>query len=110
MARRARPFWAQVREVGECWLWTGTLTPNGYGRVKVAGEQMLAHRVAYDPVPCRTNLMRSPYTLARENHDKTHCARGGHPLSGSNLYVCPRGRRECRTCRNQAARRAKERG
>lgn len=45
--------------------------------------------------------------LAREF--KTHCERAGHPLTGANLYVCPRGRRECRTCRNEATNRARAR-
>lgn len=35
------------------------------------------------------------------NARKTHCIHG-HPLSGPNLYVNPRGQRQCRTC--QAAR------
>ncbi|WP_442922739.1 NUMOD4 motif-containing HNH endonuclease [Microbacterium sp. T32] len=41
------------------------------------------------------------------NARKVACARGGHPLSGDNLYVCPRGRRECRACRAESARRSK---
>lgn len=39
------------------------------------------------------------------NLRKTHCLRGNHPLIGNNLYTDPRGKRECRTCRNEAARR-----
>jgi|SRR4051794_3698549 hypothetical protein len=34
---------------------------------------------------------------------KTHCPRG-HPLSGSNLYVTPRGARSCRECRRAVVR------
>jgi hypothetical protein len=32
-----------------------------------------------------------------QNSLKTHCKRG-HPLSGSNLYVHPTGKRQCRQC------------
>lgn len=42
------------------------------------------------------------------NANKTHCKRG-HPLSGSNLNVIPRGSRECKSCRNGRAI-ARERG
>ncbi len=36
------------------------------------------------------------------NADKTHCKRG-HPLSGDNLYVSPRGVRQCRQCNRDRA-------
>lgn len=32
--------------------------------------------------------------------ERTHCT-SGHPLSGSNLYVNPRGWRQCQTCKKQ---------
>ena len=38
----------------------------------------------------------------------THCKQG-HELSGANLYVSPKGRRYCRTCRAFHARRYNER-
>jgi hypothetical protein len=38
---------------------------------------------------------------------RTHCLRGGHPLSGSNLYINPKGERSCRTCFSRAGRRAR---
>jgi hypothetical protein len=38
------------------------------------------------------------------NRNKMHCVRG-HPLSGSNLYLTTRGRRECKKC---VAKRSKE--
>lgn len=34
---------------------------------------------------------------------KTHCPRG-HPLSGDNLYIYPRGARTCRQCMRQSTR------
>lgn len=42
------------------------------------------------------------------NAGKTKCKRG-HPLSGANLYVSPKGSRECRTCRRAALERVYER-
>ena len=34
--------------------------------------------------------------------------RGGHELIEENVYINPRGHRECRTCRGEAAQRQKE--
>ena len=39
---------------------------------------------------------------------KSHC-RSGHPLSGDNLYVDPRGERCCRTCRRESLLRSRAR-
>lgn len=45
-------FLERVEMVGDCWLWTGSIDPNGYGRV---GKSGYAHRVAYElfvgPIP-----------------------------------------------------------
>lgn len=53
-------FWAKIDfdGPGGCWLWTGTLWPNGYGMFSVggrAGRLLLAHRFSYEylvgPIP-----------------------------------------------------------
>jgi hypothetical protein len=36
----------QVVESG-CWLWTGAKVTNGYGKLRVDGKQVLAHRWSY---------------------------------------------------------------
>lgn len=114
-----------------CWLWTGATYPAGYGKTGVDGRTLLAHRVSYElfvgPIPeglqldhlCRVRNCVNPAHLepvtaaentlrgngpAAVNARKSSCVRG-HPLSGNNLYVCPRGRRECRKCRAAAGRR-----
>ena len=118
-------FWAKVDKSGECWLWTATLT-HGYGAFRLGKKMVYAHRWAYgqyvgelDPelvidhicetlrcvrpnhlrqITNRANILRGNGAPAR-NARKTHCKSGGHPLSGSNLYVSPNGKRHCRTCR-----------
>jgi hypothetical protein len=40
--------------------------------------------------------------------NRTHC-RQGHPYNEQNTYVTPSGKRDCRTCRGAASRRAAER-
>ncbi len=51
----AERFWSRVQKTETCWLWTGTITPAGYGRVKINGTNVPAHRYAYEltrgPVP-----------------------------------------------------------
>jgi hypothetical protein len=56
-----------------------------------------------EAVTQQTNVFRGN-GLARKNHEKTHCIRG-HELSGENLYICPLGKRNCKKCRNETARR-----
>lgn len=42
-------FWNSVLilEQGDCWVWTKSLTRDGYGKVKRNGVNWLAHRYAY---------------------------------------------------------------
>jgi hypothetical protein len=63
MARKRTPlaerFWPRVDKSGDCWVWTGTMTATGYGRIaNERGEKpqsAWAHRVAYTltkgPIP-----------------------------------------------------------
>jgi hypothetical protein len=44
----AETFWSKV-DIGhrdQCWLWKGSTLRGGYGQVKWAGKQVLAHRLA----------------------------------------------------------------
>lgn len=123
-----------------CWLWTGTMVKGGYGRVHHDNRLQLAHRVSYQlhvgrPIPagleldhkCRVRSCVNPAHLEPVTHRencrrgvvgkmgaarqkaKTHCPKG-HPLSGENLYLEPRGTRQCRACRRAANRASRARG
>lgn|SRR5690625_726166 len=128
-------FWRSVEKTDSCWLWTASVNWGGYGRFNDGETEVGAHRFAHElligPIPpdhhvdhlckvrhCvnpahleavtgRINTLRSDNFIAH-NYRKTHCVRG-HPLSGMNLYVCPRGKRECRTCRAEANARRRRR-
>lgn len=40
-------FWEKVNTSGDCWEWTASHDPKGYGFFGVAGRVMRAHRVSY---------------------------------------------------------------
>ncbi|WP_409521467.1 HNH endonuclease signature motif containing protein [Novosphingobium sp.] len=110
-----------------CWIFTGSVTANGYGRVWNGTKTDWAHRVYYrlvrgeipsglvldhlcrnrrcvnpshlEAVSDRENTIRGdcPDVTRQRHRAKTHCKRG-HPLFGSNLYRNPNGRRVCRAC------------
>ena len=60
-----------------------------------------------EPVTHRENVQRGEAgeKSGAQQRAKTHC-KHGHPLSGENLYVDPRGHRGCRICRNAATARS----
>jgi hypothetical protein len=40
-------FWAKVQKTDSCWLWTGDLRRDGYGRFCLNGKRVRAHRIAW---------------------------------------------------------------
>jgi hypothetical protein len=118
-------FWLRVNKTDSCWTWTGKKRA-GYGRLKVDGRQLSAHRVAYElligpipdgaqldhlcrnracvnpghlePVTARTNILRGEGLAAKEAAQK-RCFRG-HLLEGGNLIAVPSrpNARYCREC------------
>ena len=122
-------FWPKVDASGPCWEWIAHKNNHGYGQVGLgAGTRKLgmAHRVAWEllvgPIPegleldhlCRNpacvnpdhlepvthkeNMRRAPWDAPAKRRATTHCP-SGHPYSGENLYINPKGSRECRACR-----------
>src|SRR2546429_7804488 len=54
----AAEFWAKVQKSvssSACWIWQGTMLQSGYGRCRLNGKTVRAHRAAYEleigPIP-----------------------------------------------------------
>lgn len=123
----ARVFsFVAVGDEENCWHWLG-FTNRGYGYVKLQGESRRAHRVLYEeyegPIigmlhhDCENPGCVNPNHLrdvtAQEHvaihprvyqSGKTHCPQG-HAYDEENTYVDATGRRHCRECGREAAKR-----
>ena len=119
-----------------CWLWFGIVNKKGYGKFRLSGKFVGAHRAAYElfkgeipsgkwvlhtcDVPncvnpehlytgTQSDNERDKVSRGRHHHvKKTHCPKG-HPYSGHNLILegPNKNKRKCRECKNSRGRRPK---
>lgn len=96
-------FWAKVdvRGPDECWPWLAGRVPAGYGKFKLDGKDVPAHRVAYEAVegeipearilrhgcnnpPCCNPRHLTPGAHAQNQFDAVECRRRPPSLSGKH--------------------------
>lgn len=112
-------LWEKVDKTGDCWVWTGYVNDDGYGRFSEGGHQgrkVMVHRVAWellhgsvpkgmqvlhscDNPPCVKGEHLFLGTQADNVHDMVAKGRAsgqqiercirGHVLAGDNLMCCP---------------------
>ncbi len=123
--------WLLPNEETGCWEWSGSVEPSGYGRIQIARQGYMVHRLSYEllvgPIPdglclhheCENRLCARPDHLrpvTRAEHiylhkmwerrtQGDHCARG-HALTIENTIFRGRHGRRCRTCQNASQRAA----
>lgn len=112
-------FWKSVNKTEACWLWTGSITWDGYGRF---GKYDTAHRAAYralvGPIPsdlqvdhlcCTRNCVNPAHlelvtfaeNIQRAVERRTAC-RKGHPRTPENWVADYEGGYRCRPCHDAA--------
>lgn len=117
-----------------CWVWMGTTTKKGYGKLMINYKTIRAHRLAYEvfkgPIPenilvchkCDTPACINPNHLFLGtpndniqdiiikkrwfNSNKTHCKRGHNIMDENNIYRRPNSPlwRFCKQCRKERMR------
>lgn len=117
-----------------CWLYTGALDKDGYGKIKYKGKTYRVHRLAWTAWigPIKEQILHKPICLNKHcfnpehlydgthndnmkdrkdtgtyvNYDQfeTHCIRG-HKFDVDNTYINKTsGARQCKACRKERAR------
>lgn len=124
-------FLSKVNKTNTCWLWTDSLTHDGYGRFWFARKTVLAHRFAYEnlvgPIPenltcdhlCKNRVCVNPAhielvtalenTRRGKNATKTHCMHGHEFTPENTAYNARTNKRACRICMRESSRSFAER-
>lgn len=113
-------------ELGNCWLWIGSLDPQGYGHFWDGTRLTYSHRFAFGETTkglevshlcevenCvrRTHLLETTHKqnvrygngIMAAKAAQTHCKRG-HAFDEANTYIASNGTRHCKACRAAKAR------
>ena len=97
---RIQSFYDRVQTAGDCWEWTGGKDRQGYGRMRVNGKHVSAHRFSYE-----LNVGRIPSGLmVCHRCDNPGCVKPSHLFIGTakdNNHDAVKKGRTARTCGTQ---------
>lgn len=108
-------FKAKVKIVEECWIWRGSISNQGYGKIVVNGKQERAHRVSYllfkGPIKpllvidhkCRNKACVNPKHLRAITQKKNTLIGTSPPAINARKTHCIKGHelpkdRKCKSC------------
>ena len=90
-------FWSKVDKPSNCWTWTSSTNPAGYGDFNFHGKTMLAHRLAW----ILTNGEVPDGMFVLHHCDNPACVNPEHLFLGrhiDNMHDCRRKNRTGRLC------------
>lgn len=73
-------LYRSIQKTDYCWLWTGSINHNGYGRLAIGGKSFLAHRLVYQ---LETGEDISGKVVRHFVCDNPPCCNPAHLKSGS---------------------------
>lgn len=95
-----------VNPESKCWVWQGGTTkppPRGYGRLRVDGEKVVAHRFSFEsfvrPIPqgltvdhwCRNRLCVNPFHLRPVTMPENNLIGASFAAANAALITCKKG-------------------
>ncbi len=78
--RLLRRFWAKVEvDASGCWIWTGASQAPGYGKIRIDGRSLFAHRVVFE-----MTHGRAPGEVVMHACDVPSCVNPAHLREGTH--------------------------